>query len=145
MPQNQRPLEPPPLEKPMGIEEGWQQKKLPEMQEWDKPGTQISGKLISCQQIVINPEGQGEKKVWQYVIQATNSLQLKFLGTYDIVQKLYASDVGKLVKIKYLGEDKTIKKGSNFMKVFDIHVRQDPTQGPPVRDSGPITDEDIPF
>ena len=133
------------LEKPMEREAGWKPLSVPELQTWDKPGTQISGKLLSAQRVEIKG-----KQVLQYILAtgvktaSNESGRLKFLATYDLAQKLSAEHRGMLVRIKYLGEDESVKKGDNFMKVFDVMVKPDP-DAPAQRDSGPITDEDIPF
>ena len=69
--------------------------------------------------------------------------KFKFLGTFDICQKLTRAHIGCQVRVKYLGEDENIKGGPNNqpMKVFSVLIKGTPT--PP--NSGPITDEDIPF
>jgi hypothetical protein len=126
------------MEKTMDVESGWKVAKSPDLQKWDKPGTQIFGKLLSIATIQIDG-----KNVIQYMIEPSDGERLKFLGTYDLTQKIGREHIGKLLRIKFLGEDASIKKNGNAMKVFDVHVKPDPES--PQRDSGPITDEDIPF
>lgn len=125
------------LQPPMEKDQGWKVLTAPELQKWDKIGTTISGKLLSIDKIEING-----KMVPQYLIAPTGESRLKFLGPYDLMQKLTRAHVGMLTRIKYLGEDETVKKNGNAMKVFDVHVRVDPDEQ---RHGGPITDEDIPF
>lgn len=131
------------LETPMEKQDGWEVIQIPEMQQWDKPGTTISGKLLSLVMVTIKGN---TKPVPQYMLATgiKNPARIKFLGTYDLTQRLGSEHVGMMVRVKYLGEDQTVKRGDNFMKVFDVHVRPDPNAAPQ-RDSGPITDEDIPF
>jgi len=128
------------LKAPMEKEQGWEPQQVPEMQQWDKPGSMITGKLISATRVEVKG-----KMVLQYIIATgiKSPARIKFLATYDLAQKLTSAHLGMFVRVKYLGEDETVKKGDNFMKVFDVHVKPDPNAPP--RDSGPITDEDIPF
>ncbi len=129
------------LEPPMEKEAGWESLQIPEMMQWNKPGQHIAGKLISIARIEVRG-----KTVLQYLLSTgvKDPARIKFLATYDLAQKLTSAHVGMLVRVKYLGEDESVKKGDNFMKVFDVHVKPDPN-APPARDGGPITDEDIPF
>jgi hypothetical protein len=129
------------LLEPMQQEQGWKPLTTPEMQQWDKPGIQIAGKLLSIVSITIKGNA---KPVLQYLLATGKDARLKFLATYDLAQKLTREHIGMLVRIKYLGEDETVKKGVNFMKVFDVHVRPDPDAAAHP-DGRPISDEDIPF
>ena len=123
----------------MEKEQGWDQINAPAMHQWEKPGEMVAGKLIS-----ITPVEIKGKKVTQYVLAPDSVHRIKMLGTYDLVQKLTAAHIGMLVRIKYLGEDESVKKGDNAMKVFDVHVKKDPNAA--THPGGqPITDEDIPF
>ena len=75
----------------------------------------------------------------------------RFLGTTQIDERMALSDVGRYVIIKCIGEDTMVKRGENFMKVFEFSVTNGPVEWGPVRagqapDGTPeITDEDIPF
>lgn len=125
------------LLKPPPVEAGFSTRETPELIKFDKPGKRIAGKLLAVSRIQI--EG---KTVLEYLITADGKTRFKFLGVYDLVQKLGARDAGGFVAITYLGEDENVGRGSNKMKVFDVQVKpapQDPN-GPPQ-----ITDEDIPF
>lgn len=93
----------------------------------------------------------------QYLLEKPNGLVVKFNGTADIIEKLRADDVGHFVSIACIGEDTTVRRGENCMKVFEIYrskapvgkVRADSAGNvkvePPARDNPEITDEDIPF
>lgn len=131
-----------PLEKPMEKEQGWEPLQVPEMHQWDKPGSTVSGKLVSITRIEVKG-----KPVVQYILATgvKDPARIKFLATYDLAQKLTTAHKGMLVRIKYLGEDETVKSKGNAMKVFDVHVKPDPNAVPEGRDTGPITDEDIPW
>jgi len=128
-----------PLEKPLPKDEGWADVNAPELHKWDKPGEMLAGILVSASHVEI--EG---KKVLQYVLQLGEK-SFKCLATYDLRQKLTAAHRGLAVRIKYLGEDQNIRGGPNnqAMKIFSVQVKGTPKS--PERDSGPITDDDIPF
>ena len=127
------------LEKPMDKEQGWETINAPDLHTWTKPGETIFGKLLS-----VAPIDLKGKRVVQYILAPDATHRIKMLATYDLSQKLTAAHRGMQVRIKYLGEDETVKRGDNAMKVFDVQVRKDP-DAVPGRDTGPITDEDIPF
>src|SRR5271154_5683592 len=127
------------LEKPMDTEAGWSAINAPELHKWDKPGEMIFGKLLSFDRILID-----NKPVIQLMLRIGKDRRLKTLAPYDLTQKITRAHIGMLLRIKYLGEDEKVKKNGNAMKVFDVQVKADPDAGSD-RDSGPITDEDIPF
>lgn len=134
------------LEKPLELEKGWNEQNAPALQKWERPGESVFGKLLSIQ--IITLDG---KRVPQYLLAPDSSHTIKMLGTYDLTQKLTRRHIGMLVRIKYLGQDENIKGGPNNtpMKVFSVHTKADPDApagtASQQRDSGPITDEDIPF
>jgi hypothetical protein len=131
------------LEKMMDVENGWTQLTVPELHTWTV-GEVVSGKLLSVERVSVKGKSVVQYVLHSGIISAGKDSRFKFLGTYDLTQKLTPAHRGMLVRIKYLGEDATVKKGENAMKVFDVHVKPDP-RDPPTRDAGPITDDDIPF
>ena len=135
-----RPSEPPApqMQRPPDLDQGWTRVTAPELHKWNKPGDSVYGRLLSIEKIEIE-----RKLVLQYIVAPTNTHRVKFLGTYDLAQKLTAAHRGMLVKVTYLGEDESVSRNGNAMKVFDVQVRKDPDA--PDVDRGPITDEDIPF
>ena len=126
------------MEKPMELEQGWQRLDSPELIQWNKPGETIAGVLLNL--TVVEIKG---KKVTQYVF-AAGKKRMKCLATFDLMQKLTNAQRGMQVRIKYLGEDEGVKRNGNAMKLFDVVVRPDPDAAPS-RDTGPITDDDVPF
>lgn len=63
-----------------------------------------------------------------------------FLATHDLAQKLLMGDVGHFVRIRYEGEDHSVRRGENSLKRFQVQVSKAmfvTTQG--------ISDQDIPF
>lgn len=126
------------LQKPLPADEGWKELHGPELIKWDKPGEQIAGVLTRIESIPING-----KRVPEYTLQFGDT-RLKFLGTFDIVQQLGPEYRGCAVRIKYLGEDESVRGGPNNspMKRFSIQVKGTPTQNVHGVD---VTDEDVPF
>lgn len=127
-----------PLQQPLSPEPGWTEVHSPELVQWDKPGETIAGVLLSVGEIAIKG-----KRVTQYTLQFGDK-RFKFLGTFDLLQKLTRQHTGCKVRIKYLGEDENIRGGANNtpMKVFSVQIQGTPSNG---ANSGPITDDDIPF
>jgi len=128
----------PTLAMPMKDENDWRTLDAPELFSFEKPGQEIEGVLLSAGKISLR-----EKMVVQYVLQTPQQKIVKLLGTYDLVQKLTARHIGWKVRIRYRGEDPEIKKGDNHMKIFHVQVKEPPSDYAP--QTGPITDEDIPF
>lgn len=129
-----------PLKKAPEVEQGWTEVHAPDLIKWEKPGEQLAGILTAVNAIVLSG-----KRVPQYLL-TLGEKQFKFLGTFDITQKLTRAHIGCQVRITYLGEDENIRGGPNQspMKVFSVHIKGTPT--PPGNIHGvPITDEDIPF
>jgi hypothetical protein len=126
------------LSKPPAVETGWTQSNAPDLWTWDKDHTILTGTLLSMAPIAVKG-----KNVVQMLFQIDSAHQVKCLGTYDLLQKISRAHIGCQMRITYLGEDETVKRGDNAMKVFDVQFRR--PEGMPARDSGPITDEDIPF
>lgn len=126
------------LDKPLSPEQGWTEVTAPELVKWEKPGIMFAGVLTSV--VVVDVKG---KRVPEYTL-TLGTQRFRFLGTYDIVQKLTPAHKGCQVRIKYLGEDETVTGGPNNqpMKRFSILTKGSPT----TNDHGvAITDEDIPF
>ena len=126
------------LAKAPAVEAGWTQSNAPDLWTFDKDHTILTGRLRSMAPIDIKG-----KRVVQLLFQVDSTHQVKCLGTYDLLQKINSTHIGCLMRITYLGEDETVKRGDNAMKVFDVQFKR--PEGMPVQDSGPITDEDIPF
>jgi hypothetical protein len=124
----------PELAPPLSPDEGWQTVNAPEMYSFEKAGDTIAGKLVSVMPVTVKG-----KTVTEYML-ALGPKRIRLLATYDLLQKLTRSHIGCAVRIKYRGEDKSVSRNGNALKVFDVQVK-----GTPQPDNGPITDEDIPF
>ena len=121
------------------VEKGWSHANAPELWKWAKPGDVLTGMLLSIMRVEMSG-----KLVPQMLFQVTSDRQVKCLAPYDLAQKIKQEHRGCQMRITYLGEDETVKRGDNAMKVFDVQYKR-PEGAPPSRDAGPITDEDIPF
>jgi hypothetical protein len=123
---------------PPAIESGWTRLEAPELFSFEKPGEQFAGVLTNI--TTIDLKG---KRIPQYLF-ARDSKVIKMLGTYDLVQKLTRRYVGNMVRITYLGEDQSVSRNGNSMKVFDVQIKGTPSEQPP---AAPFiaSDEDIPF
>jgi hypothetical protein len=119
--------------------EGWSTLKAPELFSFERPGQEIVGTLTDISVVEVQ-----HKKVLQYILMFGDQ-KIKLLGTYDLVQKLTRAHLGRMVRIKYRGTDPTITKNGNAMKVFHVIIKDAEPNAPPMRESSPITDEDIPF
>lgn len=128
------------LQKPPELEEGWKESIAPELIKWEKQGETIAGVLMSITSIVLSG-----KKVPQFML-ALGEKQFKFLGTFDLCQKLSRRHIGCQIRVKYLGEDENIKGGPNNqpMKVFSVQFKGTPSTPENIHGVA-ITDEDIPF
>lgn len=132
---------------PPKAEQGWTRLEAPELFKFEKRGDEVTGKLLNISKIEIESQDRpGEmQSVTQYLIARYDDSPVKLLGTYDLNQKLGSRRyVGCLVRIVFLGEDQKIKRGNNYMKVFAVDIKGTPNE-PTNGNSGPITDDDIPF
>lgn len=66
--------------------------------------------------------------------------RFSMLATYDLAQKLLMGDTGHFVRIRYTGEDHSVRRGENSLKRFDVQVSRTAF----VTNQG-ISDQDIPF
>lgn len=105
-------------------------------------GDVVEGILLARERVTI----QG-KPVIQYMLEKTNGVVVKFFGTADLLQKLKPAHVGYFLSIACRGEDKTVKRGENCMKVFDVFASKKPMRADAIAasDGAEITDADIPF
>jgi len=127
----------PGLEPGLESERGWESLRAPELFNFDQPGKTLVGKLIGIASVELSG-----KPVTQYLIRVKDQT-FKVLATFDLAQKITRAHLGYLLRIKYRGEDSTIKKKGNSMKIFDVQVKPDPDKN--FADGSPIADEDIPF
>jgi hypothetical protein len=112
------------LRKPTAPPAGFVERDAPEMVKFDKPGMIVAGVLVGYKMVEIE-----RKQTVEYLISMDGKKIFKFLGVFDLVQKLTRADVGNLVRIEYLGE--TVvgdDKSKNPMKVFSVHVKPQPRQ-----------------
>lgn len=125
------------------LEDGFRRLESPELYKFEKRGDQIIGVLSSVSTVEIESDDRAGKKqrVTQFLFMRPDAPPVKILGTYDLCQKITRGEIGCVLQVTFLGEDQKIKRGNNYMKVFDVQAKGTPTP----RGDGPITDDDIPF
>ena len=106
----------------------------PEMFAFTKPGEVIAGFLLSIDTVTVKG-----KPVTQYLLRMEDDRRFQLLATYDLGRKIQRGHIGRFVEIAYIGENREVRKGDNYLREFRVKVEKANPQ------SGPITDEDIPF
>jgi hypothetical protein len=83
-------------------------------------GEVVEGELIAIERILV---GEERKPAVRYVLRDidTNGL-VAFIGVHQINQKLRPEDRGHFVSVRYEGEDKTVSRNGNAMKLFKVRV-----------------------
>lgn len=107
--------------------------------EWNKENEkkEVMGRLVAVE-VVQYKDGPGIV----YTVMGNRAGEvIRFKGATRLNQKLHRSDVGKVIAVRYNGEDKSkeVKIGMNFPKDFTVGVDEESA------DPAVITDYDIPF
>ncbi len=126
-----------------------QERKEPVLVKFAK-GEVVEGELIAIERIAV---GEEKKPATRYVLRDLDTNELiAFIGVHQINQKLRPNDRGHFVSVRYEGEDKTVSRNGNAMKIFNVRVStQKVNQLMPGKGSvdplaaTEITDDDIPF
>jgi hypothetical protein len=108
-----------------------------------KTGEVVEGVLFNIERVAV-----GNKPAVRYTVEEDGGEFVSFIGTFQLNTKLRVTDKGHRVEIRCLGEDTTVKRGDNCMKVFDVRVSKELVKGaaiPAAADGTEITDDDIPF
>jgi hypothetical protein len=104
-------------------------------------GDVVEGILLSIQPVQIK-----DKSAVRYVVREEGGELVSFLGTFQINSRIHGTDRGHKIIIRCIGEDTMVKRGENFMKVFEIQVSKKSVIKMPAPIPGlEITDDDIPF
>jgi hypothetical protein len=112
-----------------------------ELYKFTNNGEQIEGVLVAINKVEIeDADTKKMRPVIEYVLQMENK-KVKFLGTWDLNDKLGRGDLGRFIVVTYLGEDKNVVKNGNHMKRYKVEVDEQTKK----RDDLTITDADIPF
>jgi len=90
------------------------------------------------------------KPCTRYTVMQDDDSMVAFIGTNQLDRKLRTSDRGHRVRIRCTGEDASVQKGENKMKLFEVQIGKKRVANAPllaVRDgsSPEIGDDDIPF
>lgn len=124
------------------------ERKAPELFSLKNPGDLLEAVLLRIDGISIaDKETHQPKRVTQYTFRRENGSVVKMLGTYDLDCKIFRDDIGRFMEVVFVGEDKKIKRGNNYMKIFRVSVDDSSPAPVPAKteQSAEITDEDIPF
>lgn len=132
------------MDNALAVHEEMETRELPKKMKFQE-GDFVEGILIGILPLTVN----GKECTLYTVMQNDDSL-IEFLGTWQLDKKLRITDRGHRISIKCTGEDSTVQKGENKMKLFEVKVSKDAVKGAPIipmkRDGDPgITDADIPF
>lgn len=84
-----------------------------------KAGDVVEGILTEIERIQVK-----SKPALRYTLD-DNGQRYQFLGTYQINEKLQIGDIGKRVRIRYEGEDTSVERAGNRMRVFRVFVSPD--------------------
>jgi hypothetical protein len=108
--------------------------------EWnnDNKGTEIVGRLLDVE-VVQYKDGPG--LVFTLNSEKARGEIIRFRGATRLNTKLHKSDVGKVISVRYNGEDKSkgVSPGMNYPKDFTVAVDEDSAN------PATITDLDVPF
>ncbi|HLW53280.1 MAG TPA: hypothetical protein VKW06_10595 [Candidatus Angelobacter sp.] len=123
--------------------EGWEERKAPDLMQWNGVGDYVEGLLAEvCLVEITDKETNHKKRVMQYIVQEKDRT-VKLLGSADINQKLSLKDQGSMVRITYTGNSKTVQKNNNPMREFQILVKPPGRVGTKFSDGTELTDEDM--
>jgi hypothetical protein len=104
-------------------------------------GDVVEGVLCTAERVSIK-----EKPCIRYTVKQDDGFYVQLIGTHQLSTKLRTEDRGHYVSIRCEGEDVTVKKGDNCMKVFKVLISEKPAvNGVAFTDGTEITDNDIPF
>ena len=114
-------------------------------------GDVLEGVLLQRNRVTL-----GGKPAIQYMLEKPSGVVVKFNGTADIIEKIQPGYVGHYLQITCIGEDQMVKRGDNYMKVFEIFRSKEPVSKANSNghtgasetvagDGTEITDADIPF
>lgn len=113
-----------------------QERQEPEMRQFKQVGDRVEGVLLSIDKVTVQ-----KKPTIQYLCAGSEGGRFTFLATYDIGRKLHRGDVGRFIRIEYLGEDAQVQTQGNKLRRFRVEVSKESVTD----DFLLITDEDIPF
>ena len=109
--------------------------------EWnnDNKGIEFMGRLVAVEEVRYK-DGPG-LSFYDQRREDARVKSFRFRGATRLNAKLHKSDVGKLVSVRYNGEDKSkeVSPGMNYPKDFTVSVDEDSAN------PATITDLDVPF
>jgi hypothetical protein len=111
--------------------------------DFDKPGACIEGVLVKYRETVFR---ESQKRGAVLLLANANGIHALAKAT-DMEDKIFPSDVGKRMRIRYVKDDEQFGTAERKMKRFEVQVDEGGDHQPEARQDDPlrITDEDIPF
>jgi hypothetical protein len=100
-----------------------------------KPGDLLEGVLVNIQKQDVNG-----KSTLKFTVERGDE-RFAFLGTRQLNEGLRPTDLGHAVQIRYIGENTSVVRNGNAMRVFEIAVSREKIQVGDLL----ITDDDIGF
>lgn len=86
-------------------------------------GDVVEGVLVEIKSLSV----QGKPAI-RYTVDDNGQLY-SFLGTYQINEKIHFGDKGKKVRIRYEGEDRSVARSGNPMRIFRVFVSTEVVNG----------------
>jgi hypothetical protein len=116
-------------------------------------GTVVEGLLTGMKETQV--KGSADS-TFRYTVDLESGEQVDFLGTNQILKKIRLTDLGRMIHIECIGEDVTVQRGGNNMKVYKIFVSKEKfltipssmgsLDSLPINTRNPeITDDDVGF
>ena len=118
---------------PKGKEIEMVERKEPQFVQFNM-GDVVEGILLKIERLRVQ-----SKPALRYTVDDDGQLY-SFLGTYQINEKLQVSDIGKRVQIRYDGEDTSVIRAGNRMRIFRIFVSSDVVSAPAARGGTSLED-----
>jgi hypothetical protein len=109
-------------------------------------GVMLQGTLTNVERVQVRDQKNGlQKSANRYTVQEVESGEpVFFFGTHQLDTKLRPSDVGHVIVVTCEGEDKSVSRNGNAMKIFKVMVSDRKAPGW-ASDGTPITAEDVAF
>ena len=93
----------------------------PEIFKFETPGDYLRGRLVEIETVDI----AGKPTIRYIVHDEEEGIVYSFLGTVDLNKKIRPKDVGKLLEIRYGGQDPETQGGKNPIKRFKVFAEKD--------------------
>lgn len=122
----------------------WEERKDPKKFEFGD-GVELVGVLTAVERVNVRDTKTGvPKPAVRYSVKPADSDEpVFFFGTHQLDQKIMLKDVGHHIAIICQGEDKSVSRNGNAMKIFRVNISREFAPGW-ANDGTQITDSDLP-